>query len=93
MLDMPDRLVDQIRDVRVVQRVDDCPAASLTDHEAEMSQQPQLVRHGGAFHPDGRCEVVDIAGALAQPRQNPDPARRGQRLHRLRHLTSDPRRD
>jgi deazaflavin-dependent oxidoreductase (nitroreductase family) len=87
MLDMPDRLVDQIRNMRIVQRVDDRTAASLTDDQAEMPQQAQLMRHRRPFHPDRLRKLSHAAGTLAQPRQDPHPARRRQRLHRLRHIT------
>jgi hypothetical protein len=83
---MPDRLVDQIRNVRVMKRVHDRAAASLTDDQPEMSEQPQLVRHSGTFHPDGLRKVIHAARAFAQPREDPHPARRGQRLHRLSHF-------
>ena len=86
MLDMEDRLIEQVGDVRVVERVDDAPAAPLADNEPEVAQHAQLVRHRRAFHLNRQGEFVHGAGAFAEPRENPNPARRCERLHRLRNL-------
>ena len=76
------------RDMRIVQRVDDAPAAPLADDETEMPKHPQLVRHRRALHLDRPRQLVHGAGAVAKPREDPDPARRRERLHRLRNLPS-----
>ena len=59
MLDVKNRLVEQVGYVGVVQGVDSLSAAALADNEAEMSQQPKLVRHGRLLHVDCRCELTD----------------------------------
>jgi hypothetical protein len=86
VLDMEDRLIEQVRDVRVMEGVDDAPPAPLADHETEVAKHAQLVRHRGALHPNGQGEFVHGAGSLSEPRENANPARRRKRLHRFRHL-------
>ena len=44
MLDVEDRLVEQVGDVAVVQRVADLAAVALTDDEAEMTEDAKLMR-------------------------------------------------
>jgi hypothetical protein len=86
VLDMEHGLIEQVRDVRVVEGVHDAPPAPLADHQPEVAKHAQLVRHRGALHPHGQGEFVHGAGSLAEPRQNANPARRRKRLHRLRNL-------
>ena len=83
---MEDRLVEQVGDVRIVERVNHAPAATLADNESEVAQHTQLVRNRRALHLNGLSELVHIAGSLTEPRQNPDTARSRKRLHRLRDL-------
>jgi hypothetical protein len=64
VLDVEDRLVEQVSDVRIVERVDHAPAAPFADDEAEMSQHAQLVRNSRALHLNGFGELVYVAGAL-----------------------------
>jgi hypothetical protein len=86
MFDVEDRLIEQVGDVGVVEGVDDAPPAPLADHEPEVAKHAQLMRDRGAFHPDRQGELIHSARALAEPRENPHPARRCKRLHRLRNL-------
>ncbi len=45
VLDVADRLLEQMRDVIVVEVIDDASAVAVPDHEPEMTQQPQLMRY------------------------------------------------
>ena len=83
---MEDRLIEQVRDVRVMEGVHDAPAAPLADYKTEVAKHAQLVRHRGALHPNGQGELVHGASSLSEPRENANPARRRKRLHRFRHL-------
>ena len=83
---MEDRLVEQVGDVRIVERVNHAPAAARADNESEVAQHTQLVRNGRALHLNGIGELVHVASSLTQPRQNPDTTRGRKRLHRLRDL-------
>ena len=89
VLDVVDRLSDEVANMVVVQRVDDTVAVAATGHETEMTKQPQLVRHRRLLQPDIACELGDRAGGLSQPRKDADSARRGERLHRLRDLLGE----
>lgn len=83
VLDVPDRLVDQPRDVMVVERVDDAPAPALADHQATVSQELELMRDGGLFHPHCGDQLRNRLRPHTQPRQDQNPARRRERVHRL----------
>lgn len=83
---MEDRLVEQVGDVRIVERVNHAPAVAHADNKSEVAQHTQLVRNGGSLHLNGFGELVHGAGSLTEPRQNPDTARGRERLHRLRDL-------
>jgi hypothetical protein len=83
---MKDRLIEQIRDVRIMEGIDHAPPASLTDHESEVAKHTQLVRHRRALHPNREGEFVHGACSLSEPRENANPARRRKRLHRFRNL-------
>ena len=50
VLNMEDRLIEQVRDMRVMEGVDDTPPAPLADNEPEVAQDAKLVRDGGTFH-------------------------------------------
>src|SRR5439155_6469 len=65
VFDVEDGLVEQVGDVRVVQRVDDLAAAALADYEPEVSEDPQLVRDGRLLHVDGVGELANRAGGFA----------------------------
>ena len=66
MLDVKDRLIKQLRDVRVVQPVDHLLAATLTNHQPEMPQLAQLVGHRGGLHRDTLGELPDRARPSAE---------------------------
>lgn len=83
VLDVIDRLRDEVADVIVVQRIDHPVAVAPSCDETEMTQQPQLVRHGRWPQLHVVREFVYRTRRLSQPRQNPHPARRCERLHRL----------
>lgn len=80
---MGDGLFEQLADVVVVQVIDDLAAVAATDHEPQMPQHAQLVRHRGGLHPDDRRKLVDRAGTGVQPPEDSQPARSGESLHRL----------
>jgi hypothetical protein len=86
MLDMRDGQVEQIGDVRVVERVDNLPALPLTDHEAELAQKAKLVRYGGMLHPDRSRKLAYRARRAAQPPENEHAARSRKGLHRVGNL-------
>ena len=81
MLDVGDRLVEQVRDVVVVEVVDDVAALAVSDDEAEVAQQTQLVGDSGGLHADSLGERVDTRGARTQAAEYADAARRRERLH------------
>ncbi len=83
---MENSLVDQIRNVRIVKRINNRAATSLTHNKPKVSQQPKLMRDRRPFHLDRGGEIVDAAGAFTQPGQNAHPTRGCKRLHRVRHL-------
>src|SRR5467141_4485507 len=85
---MEDRLLEQVRNVGVMERVNDAATVPLADDKAEMPKHPQLVRHRRALHPNPLRELVHGAGAVTQPSEDSHPARSCQRLHRLRDLSS-----
>ena len=89
VLDVADRLIEQLGDMRVVQRVDDPPPLTLTDDQTDVPQQPQLMRHSGLLHPDRDHELGHRMRTLTQLREDQHPARRRQPLHRV----CDPRSD
>jgi hypothetical protein len=45
MLDVTDRLLEELTDVLVVQVIHDPPAVAAADHQPEMSEHPELMRH------------------------------------------------
>jgi len=51
VLEVVGGIVEQIGHVRVVQGVDDLPPVPLADHQAELTKQPQLMRHRRQLHP------------------------------------------
>ena len=86
VLDVVDRLRDQIADVLVMQRVDDALAVSPPPDEAKVAEQTQLMRNRRLLQLDLAGKLAHRAGRLAQPHKNSDPARRGERVHRLGNL-------
>jgi hypothetical protein len=81
MLDMRDRLIEQMRHVIVVQVVHDVTSIAPTDDEAEVTQDPQLVGYRRRFHPDGLGQLSDGLRATAEPTEDAHPAPRRQGLH------------
>lgn len=86
VLDVIDRLRDEIADMVVVQRIDDPVAVAPTGHETEMTQEPQLMRDRRLLQLHIPRQLGHRTRRLSQPRENPNPARRGESLHRLRDL-------
>jgi hypothetical protein len=78
MLDVEDGLVEQLRDVRIMQTVKDVLAASPTNHEPEMAQLTQRVGNHGGLHPDSVRELTHRTSSLPQPPQDLHPTGRGQ---------------
>lgn len=83
MLDVKDRLIEQLGDVRVVQVVDDAFAASLADDKAKVAQLPELMGDGRGLHADGVGELADRAGPLFQAPEDLHAAGCGEDLHAL----------
>ncbi len=83
VLGMSDRLVEERRDVLVVQGVVNVSALSVPDDEAKVAQQPQLLAGGGLFHSGTMRELADGARPVAQLREQTHAAGRGQGLHEL----------
>jgi len=57
VLDVADRLIEQLGDVRVVKRVDHSPALTRPDHKADVPQHAQLMRDCRLLHPDRDHEL------------------------------------
>ena len=87
MLDVGDRLVEEVGDVRVVERVHDLAAVPLADHETELAEEAELVRDRGLLHPDRGCKLTDRARRVAQSPENHHAAGRREGLHRVGNLT------
>jgi hypothetical protein len=83
VLDVPDRLVEQVSDVVVVEVVHDVAAVAAAHDEAEVAKEPQLMGDGGGVHLDRRGQLGDGPGAGAKPAEDAHPARGGERLHRV----------
>ena len=92
VLAVTNSLIDQLRDMPVVQRVNDPPPPTLTDDQTDIPQQPQLMRHSGLLHPDRVDELRNRTRALTQLRKDQYPTRRRQPLHRVRAPRSNLRR-
>ena len=80
VLDVPEHLLEQLGDVVVVELVDDAAAGALADDEAEVAEHAELVRDRRRVHPDGGRDLGDRRGAVVQAGEDPQPARRGERL-------------
>jgi len=70
VLDVVDRLRDEVADMIVVQRVDDAVAVAPPADEAKVTQDPQLVRHRRRLEMHIAGEIADRARRLPQPRQD-----------------------
>ena len=91
MLDVINRLVEQLGDVVVVQAVDDASAGASSRDEPEGAQQPKLMRDSRLRHSHILSKVVDRDRPTAQSRENqqpgsdwPTPARLRRRRQRSR---------
>jgi hypothetical protein len=71
VLDMGDRLLERLADVIVVEVVDHAASVAVPDHEAQIAQQPQLMRHRRGLHPDRVGQLVDRTQPRAQPPEYP----------------------
>lgn len=83
VLDMSDGLFEELADVIVVEVVDDLPAVAPADHQPEVTQDAKLMGDSRGLHPNGGGQLVDRAGTGVESSENAQPARRGERLHRL----------
>jgi hypothetical protein len=72
--------------VRVVHVVDGAAPLPGTDDQSEIAQDSQLMGHRWLRHPDGLGQLRNRGRLLTKVRQDPDPARRGQRRHQPGHL-------
>ncbi len=70
-------------DVRIVQGVHDPLALPLADHEAEVTQQAQLMGGRRLFHLHGCGKLTDRARPFGQLGEDAHARRRRQGLHRL----------
>jgi hypothetical protein len=77
---------EQVGQVMVEEAVVGVAAVAADGDEPRLAQQPQLVRRGAVRHPDLRGEVLDRALTVQQRPQQPQPAGRAERAHRLGEL-------
>src|SRR5690349_14003064 len=75
VLDVEDGLVEEVGDVRVVQRIDHPASLALADDQAEMPEDAQLVRHRRWLHSDRLGDLTDRARRIAQPAEDLQAAR------------------
>ena len=73
----------------VVQGVNDAVAVASPRDKAKVAEDPKLVRDRRRLELHIAGEIGDGARRLPQPRQDANPARSGQRLHRLGDLLSE----
>lgn len=81
MVDVAQGLVKQTGHMGVVEVVDHLASVSRPDDEPEVAQDTQLVGDGRLLHVDGSGQLANRARAFAEPTEDADPARRGQRPH------------
>ncbi len=84
MLDVGDRLLEELTDVLVMERVDNAPPVPVTGHQPEVPEKPELVRHGRGLHGDRGGQGIHRTRPGMQTAEDPDPTRRRKRLHRVR---------
>ena len=89
MFHVVDRLGDEVSHMVVVQRVNDAVAVAPPGDKAKMAEDPKLVRDRGRLELHIVGEIGDRALRLPQSRQDANPARRGERLHRRGDLLSE----
>ena len=83
VFEVTDGFLEQFGDVVVEERVVDVPAVARAKDQAQMPQQPQMVRCGRLSDVQLFAEVGHGARLNTQRAQNAQPHRRGQRLHDL----------
>ena len=83
MLDVVDRLSEQNTDMRVVEGVNDLATLPFADHEAEMTQQTQLMGDSRLLHSNRYSELAHRTCGLSKTTENTNAARSRERLHRL----------
>jgi hypothetical protein len=81
---VPEGLVEQRRDVLIVERVEALTAPALGHYKTMLAQDPELMGNSGLLHPDHVCELADCVRSLAQAGEDPNPARCREREHRVR---------
>src|SRR5438094_6398172 len=89
VLDVVDRLGDEVAHMVVVQGVNDTVSIAPPGNKTKVAENPKLVRDRGRLELHIVGEIGDGTRRLAQPRQNANPARSGERLHRLGDLLSE----
>jgi hypothetical protein len=89
VLDVVDRLGDKVAHMIVMQGANDAVAVAPTGHKAKVAEDPKLVRDRGWLELHTVGEISDRARRLPQTRQDANPARSSERLHRLGDLLSE----
>jgi hypothetical protein len=89
VFDVVDRLGDEVPHMVVVQGVNDAVAVAPPGDKAKVAEDPQLVRDRGRLELHIVGEIGDGARRLPQSREDANPARSGERLHRLGDLLSE----
>jgi len=84
MFNVAERLVEQRRDMRVVEGVDRLPADPTADHEPEVPKDPELVGDCRLGHRDCQRQICHGARALAKASEDPDAAPGPQGAHQTR---------
>jgi hypothetical protein len=74
-------LIQEDRDVRVVQRVDRLAPRTIADDEAQAAQDPQLLRDRRLSHHHGGAQLGDAARPLAEATEDLHPAHRRKAAH------------
>ncbi len=80
---MGDGLLEQLADMVVIEVVDDLAALAASDDESEVAEDPELMGDGRGLHAHRGRELVDRGWAAVQRSEDVQPARGGERLHRL----------
>jgi hypothetical protein len=81
MVDMAESLIKQCCDVGVEEPVDHVTPTSSSHHEAEISQNAQLVRDGRLLHLHFGAEIAHRARAGSQSSEDPHTAGGGEGAH------------
>lgn len=81
MLDVCDRLIEQLADVLVVQRIDDLAALAPASHQPEMAQEAKLMGDGRGFHAYVPRQFAHRAGRGVKAAEDAQSTRRRECLH------------